>query len=227
MAALKLVIFDCDGTLVDSQHSIVRAMRFAFEHNGLQPPSHDKILSVVGLHLYECMRTLQPNADETLLNKLVQGYSDSFREHRASGQEEPPLYPGTRAMLDALDATGTFLAVATGKSRRGLTHTLKIHDLETMFVEKRTSDDGPGKPNPDIILDICASLAVHPSEAVMIGDTTFDIDMAAYAKMPSIGVDWGYHENDALRQAGAYTILHTWDDLFPALRQQFDVPDGL
>jgi|SRR5690625_250175 len=226
MQPLELAIFDCDGTLVDSQHTIVQAMHRAFEVNHLPLPSHEEILGIVGLQLADCMRTLVPDADAGLVQRLVQGYSDAYRANREAGHDEPPLYPDTEAILHNLDARGVLLAVATGKSRRGLTHTLAVHNLSTLFVEKRTSDDGPGKPNPHILLDICANLDIPVERCVMIGDTTYDIEMAANAKMPSIGVSWGYHRTERLTAAGAYTVLDRWTDLERALQQRFVLPSA-
>lgn len=224
MKPLELVIFDFDGTLVDSQHNIVQSMHHAFEANDLPLPSHEAVLGIVGLHLPECMRILAPEAGEALIDKLVQGYSESYRARRLSGSDAPPLYPNTREILDDLDARDVMLAVATGKSRRGLTHNLQMHDMSTLFVETRTSNDGPGKPNPDIILDICANLNLPVDHCVMIGDTTYDIEMATNAKMPSIGVRWGYHRPERLIEAGAYAILQRWTDLNATLKERFILP---
>lgn len=224
MKPLELVIFDFDGTLVDSQHNIVQSMHHAFEVNDLPLPSHEAVLGVVGLRLSDCMRILAPEADEALIDKLVQGYSDSYRARRLAGGDGPPLYPHTREILEDLDARDVMLAVATGKSRRGLTHSLEKHGMSTLFVETRTSNDGAGKPNPDIILDICANLNLPVDHCVMIGDTTYDIEMAANAKMPSIGVSWGYHRPERLREAGAYAILRRWTDLHAALEARFILP---
>lgn len=225
MQPLELAIFDCDGTLVDSQHTIVQAMHRAFETNGLPLPSHEEILGIVGLQLADCMRTLVPDADEELVARLAQGYSDAYRANRDAGRDEPPLYPHTRNILHALDQRGILLGVATGKSRRGLNHTLAVHDLSTIFVEKRTSDDGPGKPHPHILLDMCATLNIPMERCVMIGDTTYDIEMAANAKMAAIGVSWGYHRTERLYDAGAYAVLERWEDLEQALQQRFILPE--
>lgn len=213
MTTLRLAIFDCDGTLVDSQRSIVRAMCAGFEREGLDAPTREAILATVGLPLRQCVERLLPDADDALLDRVAQGYSDSYRLHRESGVDEPPLYPGTREMLHGLHAQGVLLAVATGKSRRGLTHTLAVHGLDALFIETRTADDGPGKPNPDIILDICACVGMPPSAAAMIGDTTFDMEMGVHAKMTSIGVQWGYHDEATLRRAGAIDVLSSWEQL--------------
>lgn len=221
MTKLKLAIFDCDGTLVDSQHSIVRAMTAGFHAASLPAPSREDILSIVGLPLRQCVEVLLPQGSDAQIDAIAHAYSTSYREHRESGKDEPPLYPHTREILETLHEKGVLLAIATGKSRRGLQHTMKVHQLEALFVDTKTADDGPGKPNPDILLDLCTDFQVAPHEAVMIGDTTFDIEMAAHAKMPSIGVRWGYHSTEKLRGAGAYAILERWEELPDAIDQRF------
>lgn len=224
MTKLKLAIFDCDGTLVDSQRSIVEAMTAGFEAQGLVAPPREEILRTVGLPLRQCVQVLLPKAGDVIIDAITRDYSETYRANRLSGRDEPPLYPHTREMLEALDQQGVLLAVATGKGRRGLDHTLKVHNLQHLFVETRTADDGPGKPNPDILLDICACTGVRPEHAVMIGDTTFDIEMSVHAKMPALGVDWGYHTVERLQEAGTFAILSSWLEIDDVLRQRFGAP---
>lgn len=221
MTTLKLAIFDCDGTLVDSQRSIVKAMTAGFEAQGLTAPPREDILRTVGLPLRQCVQILLPNGDDAAWDAITRDYSETYRANRLSGRDEPPLYPHTVEILEALTAQGVLLAIATGKGRRGLEHTLKVHDLARFFIETRTADDGPGKPNPDMLLDICACTGVRPQHAVMIGDTTFDIEMSVHAKMPALGVDWGYHTVEQLKEAGAFAILQSWLDLDLVLQQRF------
>lgn len=225
MTTLKLAIFDCDGTLVDSQRSIIRAMVGGFEEHGVTAPCRAEILGVVGLPLRQCVAKLYPEGEPARIDAITASYSRLFREHRESGLDEPPLYPHTRETLQALAERGVLLAVATGKSRRGLTHTLAAHELTHLFIETRTADDGPGKPNPDIILDICACTGVSPKDAVMIGDTTFDIEMAVHAKMPALGVSWGYHAPARLADAGAFEVIHDWTEADAAFARQFGARD--
>lgn len=223
MTTLKLAIFDCDGTLVDSQRSIVQAMTTGFEMHGLTAPPSEEILRTVGLPLRQCVHVLLPNADDATLDAVTQGYSETYRANRLSGHDEPPLYPHTLETLEALAQQDILLAIATGKSRRGLEHTLRVNDLLRFFVETRTADDGPGKPNPDILLDICACTGVRPEHAVIIGDTTFDIEMGGHAKMPALGVNWGYHSPERLLDAGAFAVLESWRELDDVLRHRFAI----
>lgn len=215
MSTLRLAIFDCDGTLVDSQRSIVRAMCAGFANEGLALPAREAILATVGLPLRQCVERLMPDAPSDQIDRVAQGYSDSYRLHRESGMDEPPLYPETRAMLETLHAQSIVLAVATGKSRRGLRHTLAVHDLAHLFAETRTADDGPGKPNPTILLDICDCVGIPPAESAIIGDTTYDIEMGVHARMTSVGVAWGYHDEPTLLRAGAVEVIDSWSQLAP------------
>ena len=221
MNALKLAILDCDGTLVDSQRSIVSAMTGAFGDNGLQPPEKSEILKVVGLPLIECIQTLLPNADMARCRAIEEAYRERFRKERERGVYEPPLYAGTRDFLETLHARGVMLAIATGKSRRGLTHTIAVHELGPLLVDSRTADDGPGKPNPDIVLDLLETWQVPAANACMIGDTTFDVETGVNAGIQSFGVQWGYHTHDALRAAGASAVVATWDELLAELDARF------
>lgn len=218
MSNLRLAIFDCDGTLVDSQRSIVRAMSSAFASAGLHAPSREDILSIVGLPLRRCVEVLLPTGDSATIDKIAQGYSDVYRHHRELGDDEPPLYPGTMDLLQRLHQEGVLLAIATGKSRRGLTHTMSVHGLNPLFVDSKTADDGPGKPNPDILIDLMQTWQVSPNECCMIGDTTYDIEMGVNAKTPSFGVTWGYHSPELLAGAGAQQVVDSWDELYGALR---------
>lgn len=222
MTKLQLAIFDCDGTLVDSQHAIVRAMTDAFVHANVEPPSREEILKVVGLPLRGCVEVLLPSGSDELIDRVAEGYREVFRVNREKGQDEPPLYPGTMELLEELHRAGVLLAIATGKSRRGLTHTMKVHGLNPLFVDSKTADDGPGKPNPDILFDLMETWRVRPESCCMIGDTTFDIEMGVNAKMKSFGVSWGYHSPAMLEGAGAASISDSWSELLAVLRQNFE-----
>lgn len=219
---LRFVVFDCDGTLVDSVHSIVEAMSHAWMAEGLgEPPSGNKVRSVVGLELVEAIGRLHPDGDTLGHERIADHYKSAFYEIRNRPEHHEPLYEGTREVIDMLDSAGILLGVATGKSRRGLQVTLERHGLLDRFVSLKTSDDGPGKPNPTILLDAMNELGVEPAGTVMIGDTVFDVTMAVNANVAPIGVDWGYHEVDELRSAGADTILSTFHDLEAVLRKMW------
>jgi phosphoglycolate phosphatase len=220
MTKLRLVIFDVDGTLVDSQAHIVAAMDAAFTANGLTPPDRARTLSIVGLSLPVAMARLAPDHPD-LTDALVEAYKHAFATLRIeNGAALSPLFPGARAALDALRAEDhTLLAIATGKSRRGLLHILDLHDLHRHFQSVQVADDHPSKPHPSMIEACLSDTGVAPDRAVIVGDTTYDIDMARAAGIASLGVSWGYHAPDALIAAGAQDILHSFDALPAALHR--------
>ena len=212
-APLRLALFDCDGTLVDSQQSIIAAMREAWRAHELPAPEPDAVRRVVGLTLETAVATLRPDATPEQMASLVEHYRSAFFRQRQSGDSTEPLYEGCKAALDALDADGILLGVATGKSRRGLRAVLEQHGLLPRFVTIQTADDGPGKPNPHMVEQAITETGVEPSDVVMIGDTVFDIEMARAAGVASIGVAWGYHPADELSLAGADKIAGSFPDI--------------
>ncbi|MCV2882391.1 HAD-IA family hydrolase [Actibacterium sp. XHP0104] len=213
MTRLKLVIFDVDGTLVDSQAHIKGAMAAAFAEQGLPAP-HD-MLGIVGLSLPEAMARLAPQLDDPTRATMVATYKQAFHDLRAADLPSP-LYPGARAALDALRARDeVLLGLATGKSRKGLDHVIEAHDLGRYFVTQQVADHHPSKPHPSMVLTALAETGVEPGDAVVIGDTSFDMDMARAAGVTGIGVSWGYHPRPAL--AAAARVLDRFDDLLPTL----------
>ena len=196
---MKLVVFDVDGTLIDSQALIVGAMDMAFDSVGLAPLGREKVLSIVGLSLDVAVERLVPDAPQAQRGAAVEAYRQAFMTRRIAN--EAPLYPGARDCLDALrPRDDLLLGVATGKSRRGLDAMIEHHGLRGYFVSLRTADTHPSKPHPEMLLAACADAGVDPSEAVMIGDTEFDMDMARAAGTAAIGVVWGYHPAEALER---------------------------
>ena len=196
---MKLAVFDVDGTLVDSQALIIGAMAQAMEGAGLPVLDRDQVLSIVGLSLPLAVATLLPDQPEARQNEVVAGYRAAFMSRRMD--DEAPLYPGARACLDALAGRDDLLlGIATGKSRRGLDAMLDHHGLRGHFVTLQTPDNHPSKPSPAMLLAACDEAGVDPAKAVMIGDTTFDMQMALNARTAALGVDWGYHPATALRQ---------------------------
>ncbi|MEH6645777.1 HAD-IA family hydrolase [Sulfitobacter sp.] len=195
-APLRLVIFDVDGTLVDSQSDILAAMHLTFAAEGLPTPPRANVLGVVGLSLDVLMPHLAPEADAATQARLVQGYKDAYMTLRADSTrgESSPFYPGARAALEALQAwPNVLLGVATGKSRRGLDKLIEAHGLEGMFVTQQVADFHPSKPNPSMLLEALSDTGVAAANAVMLGDTSFDMEMAQAAGITGIGVSWGYH----------------------------------
>ncbi|SFR31446.1 phosphoglycolate phosphatase [Yoonia tamlensis] len=200
MPDLRLVIFDVDGTLVDSQAEILAAMTHAFDAEKRAMPSREAVLAIVGLSLDVAFARLCPDADTGTQARLVAGYKDAFSTQRAQNADHGPLYPGARAVLDMLAGQdNTLLAVATGKSRRGLDKLLERHALQGFFHSEQVADHHPSKPNPSMILTAMGELGVDRARAVMVGDTTFDMDMARAAGIANIGVSWGYHAADQLQ----------------------------
>ncbi|KPF86620.1 MAG: HAD-IA family hydrolase [Sphingomonadales bacterium] len=204
--SLRLAIFDCDGTLVDSQADICAAMDAAFEAAGLVPPDRNATRRVVGLSLPEAMRRLRPDGTADDHSMLAQLYRDAFRERRMAGQVAEPLYEGIAALIEELAGAGWLLGVATGKSDRGLAHCLETHGLAGHFITLQTADRHPSKPHPSMIEACLAESGASPSETAMIGDTAFDMSMAVNAGVRAIGVDWGYHHPRELVEAGAEAV---------------------
>jgi phosphoglycolate phosphatase len=201
---LKLVIFDVDGTLVDSQGLIVEAMNLAFEGEGLTPPSREDTLSIVGLSLDLAMFKLLPEADAALRARLVEGYRQGYMQRRAQTgvAQSSPFFAGAREVLERLHKQDdVLLGMATGKPRRGVDKLIDAHGLEGFFVTTQVADDHPSKPHPSMITTALAETGVDAQDAVMIGDTSYDMDMAAAAGVAGIGVGWGYHAREALSAA--------------------------
>lgn len=217
MPDLRLVIFDVDGTLVDSQVMIYDAFCFSYERAGLSAPKRQDALSYVGMSLEQIFPLLSPEQDTATHAALAQGYRDAYfhiRQQRGSNATSP-FYPGARKALDDLRAQDhTLLAVATGKSKRGLDKLIEGHGLEGYFVSRQTADDHPSKPSPSMINAILSDTGVTKERSVMIGDTTFDMDMARAAGIKTIGVSWGYHPTESLQ---ADLLIHEFDALYGAL----------
>jgi len=210
----RLAIFDCDGTLVDSQANICRAVEEAFAEARIAVPPRDAIRRIVGLSLVEAMQALLPDASDADHRVLAQKYKDKFVAMRASGAlDEEPLFDGVGALVERLADQGWRLGVATGKSDRGLAHVLSTHGLAHHFVTLQTSDRHPSKPHPSMIEVAIAETGADPARTAMIGDTTYDVMMAVNAGVRAIGVGWGYHSPDELADAGAHSIALEVADL--------------
>lgn len=211
--SLRLAIFDCDGTLVDSQADIALAMEAAFTDRGLPAPPRNEIRRIVGLSLGEAIRQLHPEGDGALTSELVQAYKDAFRARREAGSVGEPLYDGIAALIADLDAAGWLLGVATGKSDRGLAHCLERHGLTGHFVTLQTADRHPSKPDPSMVEACLDATGADRAQTVMIGDTAYDMAMAVNAGIRAIGVDWGYHHPDELVEAGAEAVAGSVGEL--------------
>ncbi len=209
----RLAIFDCDGTLVDSQHTICAAMEKCFAAAGLEAPGWDRTRRVVGLSLVEAMRAMLPEAEPERHLALAEDYKRAFQRMRARGLVEEPLYEGVADLIGHLEGEGWLLGVATGKSDRGLALCLDCHGLAGRFVTLQTADRHPSKPHPSMIEQAMADAGASPETTWMIGDTSYDMAMARAAGATAIGVTWGYHGADELRDAGAHHVAAHPDDI--------------
>jgi phosphoglycolate phosphatase len=202
----RLAIFDCDGTLVDSGATIYAALSETFRQNGIAVPAPDVARKVIGLSLIEAMAGLLPELAAEDHFKLAEGYKRNFMALRQAGRVEEPLFAGVLELLDTLEAAGWLLAVATGKSDRGLRHCLESHNIHARFVSLQTADRHPSKPHPSMVLQAIADAGAAPETSFVVGDTSFDMAMAAAAGAAPIGAAWGYHEPEELIEAGAIAV---------------------
>ena len=218
---LRLILFDMDGTLIDGAPAIVEAMAQAFAALDLAPPPGAAVRRVIGLDLAEAIQRLAPGPgfSAAALERAVAAYRDAFLAARRAGRGEgaSPLYPGARETLERLADTDALLGVATGKARRGLNHALSVHEIERFFTTTQCASEGPGKPHPAMIERALRETGAAAEGAVMVGDAIYDMQMAANAGVPGVGVAWGYHEREALLDAGAWVVIEAFSELEPAL----------
>jgi len=220
--ANRLAIFDCDGTLVDSGATIYAALSETFRQNGIAVPDHAVAKRVIGLSLIEAMAGLLPDLTPEEHVGLAEGYKRNFMALRQAGRVEEPLFDGVIALLDALEHDGWLLAVATGKSDRGLRHCLESHGIHARFVSLQTADRHPSKPHPSMVLQAIADAGAAPETSFVVGDTSFDMVMAAAAGAAPIGAGWGYHEAQELIEAGAVAVADQPLDVLALVEERTD-----
>jgi phosphoglycolate phosphatase len=204
----RLAIFDCDGTLVDSGMTIYRALSAAFEQHALELPPPEVSRKVIGLSLTEAMAALLPEASTEQHLALAEDYKRAFWRLRAAGEVDEPLFDGVMQLLDALEHDGWLLAVATGKSDRGLRHCLESHGIHARFVSLQTADRHPSKPHPSMVEQAIAEAGSKPQSSIVVGDTSFDMQMAVNAGASGIGAGWGYHDSEELLAGGAVAVAN-------------------
>lgn len=214
----RLAIFDCDGTLVDGQAAVCAAMEAAFAEIGAPPPDRHDIRRIVGLSLPQAVRQLANDRPDIDHAAVVEAYKDSFRTARTQGRLHEPLYEGMAELLRRLHDDGWALAVATGKSDRGLAACLTAHGLLDLFASLQTADRHPSKPDPSMLVEAMTDTGAEAANTVMVGDTTYDIGAARNAGVRCIGVDWGYHEAAELTFGGASGVARDIGELEDMIR---------
>lgn len=219
MAAPRLIMFDMDGTLIDSGTIIAEHMAITFRDHGLPEPTREMSNSVVGLSLEIAMANLA-KCEPDLAIVMAETYRGHYRTMLAAGDRHEPLYAGALDALARLRAHETsLLGIATGKGLHGVNRILALHELADHFVTLQTPDHNPSKPHPGMILRACAETGIDPAATVMIGDTTFDMELGRAAGAKAIGVSWGYHARVALEDAGAHIIIDDYAGLDDAIEK--------
>lgn len=216
MKDYKLIVFDWDGTLMDSAQKIVDCMQVAIEKTGLPQRSDAQIRHIIGLGMHEAVEHLFPQQNIDV-KRLVAEYRDEFV---AINQTQSPLYDGVTEMLDALEARGYWIAVATGKSRSGLNHVLADIGMQQRFHSTKTADETASKPDPLMLQELMAECGYAAEQLLMIGDTEFDIQMAHAAGVDVLAVKGGAHPEEHLRKFSPLAVLDTVADLLDFLKIQ-------
>jgi len=222
---MRLIVFDCDGTLVDSQATIVACARAAFVANHLEPPMDHAVRQIIGLSLEQAMHRLLRRNDPALVHRIAEAYRDAFVLHRQQPGFNEPLFAGVRELLERLQTAGIMMGIATGKAMRGLTQVIEHNDLHGYFVTLQTADLHPSKPHPSMMEAAMREAGATPHETAIVGDTTFDIEMGRAAGCRSIGVSYGNHSRAQLQLAGAETVIDRIAELPSAL--QLDLPEPI
>lgn len=200
----ELIIFDWDGTLMDSAQKIANCIQASARDVGLVEPDDQKAKSIIGLGLHEAMQILFEKASDDQLNELVVRY----KYHYLTGDvTEQPMFDGVVEGLNALQEAGAVLSIATGKSRAGLDRILNEVQLKDQFIYTRCADEARSKPHPQMLYDILDFTALDPKSCIMVGDTTFDMNMATGANMHGLGVSYGVHSTEQLQQAQAVDVM--------------------
>ena len=204
-----LIVFDWDGTLCDSTALIVRSIQAACRDIGAREPSDEQAAFVIGLGLQDALQYAVPGLPAERYPEL----GDRYRHHYFARQHELVLFDSVLTMLQALKQRHHWLAVATGKSRRGLDEALSTAQLQGLFDGTRTADETASKPDPTMLLELMREFGTEPERTVMIGDTTHDLQLAANARVPSVAVSYGAHEPAAFEAFDPLHVAHSVRDL--------------
>ncbi len=206
----KAIVFDWDGTLMDSVGKIVETMQSSAKYMGLPIPNYAQAKDVIGISLLPALQKLFNIDDEKAAMDLLLTYKEHFKDHT---QVSSPLFSGAIELLGKLKQQGYILAVATGKARQGLDHNLQHSNTQHFFSVSRTADDAQSKPSPDMLQQILAELNLSVDQVLMVGDTTYDMAMAEAINMDRIGVSFGVHNVDALQKHKPLAVIDTLDEL--------------
>lgn len=217
---MKLIMFDMDGTLIDTEALIVEHMTATFVSAGLEPPTHTQSRRVIGLSLPVAIARLLGTDVTPQAEQMAESYRSHYRASLLQAEGREGLFPGAREVLDLLAGwPDTLLGIATGKGLNGVHRLTELHGIAGHFVTLQTPDHNPSKPHPGMMLRAMAETGADPSDTVIIGDTTFDIEMGKAAGAKAIGVTWGHHDNHELLAAGADTLVENFADLPAAIKQ--------
>ncbi len=224
---MKLVMFDMDGTLIDTGELIAEHMATTFAGAGLDAPSPQKVRRVIGLSLPEAMLELLGRQDVDLAHQLADQYRAHYRAALVSAEGREGLFPGARDALNLLSARAdTLLGIATGKGLNGVHRLTQLHGIAELFATLQTPDHNPSKPHPGMMLRAMAETGAAPRDTVIVGDTTFDMAMGKAAGTKTIGVTWGYHQPNELRGAGADIVIDSYAALPAAIDQLLESSDA-
>lgn len=210
-----LIVFDWDGTLMDSAAAIASSVQAAARDLGLEPPSDERARHIIGLGLGDALRYALPNLPHERYAEL----SARYRHHYLSRDHELSLFAGVEEMLESLRGAGYWLAVATGKSRIGLNRALEVSGLGGCFHATRCADECFSKPHPQMLEELLDELGVAPEAALMIGDTSHDVQMAHNARVPAVAVTYGAHPRAGLESLLPLGCVDTVEELALWLRR--------
>jgi phosphoglycolate phosphatase len=205
-----LIVFDWDGTLMDSEAKIVRCMQAAAADVGIPDPGTEAIRNIIGLGLNEAMQVLFPQQTPVHRADLVERYRRHFLELDSTGM---PLFPGVAQGLTQLAEQGYLLAIATGKARRGLNRVLDDTGMRHLFISSRCSDEAISKPHPQMLEDILDETGIGAGRTLMVGDTVYDMEMARSAKVAGLAVSYGVHARERLLGCGALACLDSFPEV--------------
>jgi len=210
MNDIKLVIFDWDGTLMDSVMHIVGSLKGAIETLDLEARDDETLKNIIGLGMREAIYDLYPDYDSV---EFADRFTAAYREYFFAEDANQMLFPGATDTLKQLKASEYRLAVATGKSRKGLKRAFNESQLGHLFDESRCADETKSKPHPQMLQEILSAMDLKPEQAIMVGDSVYDLEMAQNAGMRSIGVDYGVHSSEQLEKFRPVHILNTIQEL--------------